>query len=275
MVTNDNKKVKIALGGVPETLLYPLWGRAKESEKAKPYLLDPKASEIVRQMDYDFARVDKVYFEFGQMWDIILHKYLDDAIKKFTADHPKATVVNIGAGLDTAFYRVDNGSIRWYDLDLPEVINLRRKLIPETDRSKCIAKSVFDLSWLDDIGPTQDGLFLFARAVFMWLEQPDLKRLFSALATRYPDAEMIFDSYKVFVTWLSDLVNRRIGLPGPKWATSGGKQIAKWSNHIEVIDEWPLFSRVPKDTSWKRQTIMLMNLCDWFRQMKVVHLQFK
>ena len=74
-------------------------------------------------------------------------KQFDDKVRAYITVHPRASVVNIGAGLDTAFYRVDNGLIHWYDLDLPLVINFRRQLLLEPERVTFIAKSFLDPSW--------------------------------------------------------------------------------------------------------------------------------
>ena len=278
MSTSQNAKIKIELGSVQETLLIALWCRATENEKEKPCLLDPKASEIVHQLDYDFSGVERALAEYTVLISNITCRYCDDATKRFIANHPRATVVNIGAGLDTTFYRVDNGSIRWYDLDLPDVIDLRRRLLPGTDRCTCIAKSVFDFSWFDDIGNPRDGLFMFARGVFVYLDVADLKRLFTALAIRFPAAEMIFNTVNVVGRWgANHLVVRRAGIreAPQKWAIGTAKQLTKWDNRIEIVDEWPLFSRVPKDPSWKWNIVMFMNFTDRLKCMNMIHLRFK
>jgi len=274
---SQNARIKIELGSVQETLLFALWCRAKESKKDKPYLLDPKASEIVHRLDYDFGRMDKAISEYIVLVSNITCRYCDDAIKRFIADHPRATVVNIGAGLDTTLYRVDNGVLRWYDLDLPDVIDLRKRLMPETDRSQCIARSVFDFAWFDDIGAPQDGLFMFARGVLCYLETPDLKRLFSTLAVRFPGAEMMFNSYNSMGRWGGNhLAVKRAGIRDAplKWAIPRAAELTRWDRRIEVIDEWPVFSRVPRDPSWKRTTVVFKSVLDWFNCMNMVHLRF-
>jgi O-methyltransferase involved in polyketide biosynthesis len=272
-----NAKIKIELGSVQETLLIALWCRARENEREKPCLLDPKASEIVHQLDYDFSRMEKGLAEYTVLLSNITCRYCDDAIRRFTADHPRATVVNIGAGLDTTLYRVDNGLLRWYDLDLPDVIDLRQRLMPETDRSRCIARSVFDFTWFDEIGASQDGLFMFARGVLCYLDTADLKRLFSAITVRFPGAEMIFNSYNAIGIWGGNhLVVKQAGIRDAplKWAIPRPAQLTKWDSRIEVVDEWPVFSRVPRDSSWKWATVIVAGLFDMFRCMSMVHLRF-
>jgi O-methyltransferase involved in polyketide biosynthesis len=275
---NQSARIKIELGSVQETLLIALWCRARENEREKPCLLDPKASEIIHQLDYDFGRMDRALTEYVVLVSNISCRHCDDAIKGFIADHPKGTVVNIGAGLDTTFYRVDNGSLRWYDLDLPDVMELRQRLMPETDRSKCIAKSVFDSSWFDDIGVPQDGLFMFARGVFCYFDAADLRRVFSALAIRFPGAEMVFNSYNALGRWGGNhLAVRRAGIRDAplKWAIGRADQLTEWDGSIEIVDQWPMFSRVARDPSWKWTTAFLVNLSDRFRFANMIHLRFR
>jgi O-methyltransferase involved in polyketide biosynthesis len=277
MSADQNARIKIELGSVQETLLLALWCRARESQKEKPLLLDPKASEIMHRLDYDFSRMERTIKEYAVLISNVSCRYCDDAVHGFIAAHPQATIVNIGAGLDTTFYRVDNGLLRWYDLDLPDVIDLRRRLMPETDRSQCIPKSVFDFGWFDNVGTHQDSLFFFARGVFCYLDATDLRRLFSALPTRFPGAEMVFNSYNAVGRWGGNhLAVRRAGIRDArlKWAIGSAKQLMEWDRRIEVIDEWPMFSRIARDPSWKPTTRLLAKLSDWFRFTSMVHLRF-
>jgi hypothetical protein len=101
--------------------------------------------------------------------------------------------VNLGAGLDTTFYRVDNGLIHWYDLDLPEVIDVRRQLLPEPDRVTYIAKSIFDQSWYTDVRHTEGGVFMIAGGLLHWLDELRVKQLFLMLADNFPGGEIVFN----------------------------------------------------------------------------------
>lgn len=277
MSADQNVRIKIELGSTQETLLLALWCRAKESQKGRPLLMDPKASEIVRRLDYDFGRIDRTMSEYIVLVSNVCSRYCDDATKAFVANHPKSTVVNIGAGLDTSFYRVDNGSLKWYDLDLPDVIDLRRRLLPETDRSRCIAKSVFDFSWFDDIAAPTNGLFMISHAVLPYLDAADVRRLFSTLSVRFPGAEMIFNYYNVVGRrGANRLAVKRSGIKDAtiNWSIAGAKELARWGGGVEVVDSWPVFSRVSRDPSWKWNTVMMMNFFYWFRCMSMVHLRF-
>ncbi|MGZ7134728.1 MAG: class I SAM-dependent methyltransferase [Methanobacterium sp.] len=137
------------LKGIPETSLIPLWARAVEAKQPHPIIIDEKAIEIMEQIDYDFSKFNNQ--EPTQISIAIRTEILDKATKDFIEKYPTAVIINLGCGLDTRFLRVDNDKIHWYDLDLPEPIQIRRHFFDETTRYKMIAKSVFDYSWIEDI----------------------------------------------------------------------------------------------------------------------------
>ncbi|MGB8311981.1 MAG: class I SAM-dependent methyltransferase [Halobacteriota archaeon] len=197
-------KVKVRLGGVSGTLLFPLWGRAQLSKEYSSLFYDAKAIELVERIDYDFSASDMPFV--GIMFNIsrkgnllpvfslvaLMAKQFDDKIKTYITEHPHASVVNIGSGLDATFYRIDNGTIHWYDLDLPAVIDVRKQLLPEPDRVTYIAKSLLDPSWCDDIEHTEDGVFIIAGEVLQFFEEAQVKQFFSMLADNFPDGEIVF-----------------------------------------------------------------------------------
>lgn len=117
-----NSKTELKSQTVQSTMLLPLWGRATASEKNPGILYDKEAIEIINNCDYDFSGVAKTFGEFGGLCYVVRARKTEDTIRKFIGRHPRATIVNIGAGLDTTFSRVDNGTIRWYNLDLPDAI---------------------------------------------------------------------------------------------------------------------------------------------------------
>jgi O-methyltransferase involved in polyketide biosynthesis len=147
------KKIAIQLGRVQETLLLPLVSRAKETEYKKPLLNDTKAVELFNQLDVDRKKLLRNITEIG-VHGLCYRAYkMDEAIKVFLQQHPNGKILDIGAGLDTTYYRCDNGKALWYDLDLPDSISLRKQLLPEpNNRVRYIAKSMLDYSWIDDIG---------------------------------------------------------------------------------------------------------------------------
>ncbi len=107
-------------------MLIPLWGRAYGSEKNKNILDDTEAIRIIKEFDFDFSTIENTFGEYGCITYITRARKIDDTIKQFITKHPNATIVNIGSGLDTTFSRIDNGTIHWYNLDLPDAISFRK-----------------------------------------------------------------------------------------------------------------------------------------------------
>jgi len=147
---NDDSN-QLQLGSIQETLLLPLWGRAIETQKQKPLLIDNKAVSIINSILYDFTVISENINALTRISWIARSIYFDQKIKAFIDVFPEATIINIGCGLDTTFDRVDNGKIQWIELDLPDTIELRKKYIPESDRRRFISRSVFDKNWYNSI----------------------------------------------------------------------------------------------------------------------------
>ena len=118
---------------------------------------------------------------------------MDEIVLNFLQRYPDAAVVNLGAGLDTQFSRVDNGHAIWYDIDLPESIQLRRRFFDETDRYRMIACSALDFSWMDEI-EQQSHIMFVAAGLLPYLPPDDVKRLIEVLSTRFPGSEIVFDT---------------------------------------------------------------------------------
>jgi O-methyltransferase involved in polyketide biosynthesis len=196
-------KITVKLSGVSASMLRCLWARAQLSKEYSSLFYDEKAVELVEKIDYDFSTSDMpfegIMFNISRKGNVpefglftLRAKQFDEKAKAYIAEHSRASIVNIGAGLDTTFYRVDNGLIHWYDLDLPAVIELRKQLLPEPDRVTYIAKSLLDPSWCADIN-TEHGVFMIAGGIFMWFEKSQVQQFFSMLADNFPDGEIVFN----------------------------------------------------------------------------------
>ena len=273
---NRKKKEKI-LEGIEETLIFPLWARAKDFEEEHPILNDQKANEIINDFNFNYSEIEKDYGLMQIIAMSVRSKNIDDVIKNFLEDHPKATVVSIGSGLGTAFYRVDNGKIKWYDLDLPNVIDIRKKLLPEIERVKYIGKSVFDYTWFDDIKYGDDGLIFLANGVLMYFDENQLIDLFSALATRFPGREIVFDAHSKIAITAGNKVNlERYGVNARmKWGIRRAKKITRWNVRIEVIDEFSMYAHTPRNSVWDEAIIRKMDIVDNRKLANIFHLRFK
>ncbi len=136
------EKIKPILSGSAETMLLSFYARAKYSKKKSAKFHDAKAEALIDRIDYDFAAADKdITMSSGVIARTIV---IDELVKEFIEQYPDCTVVNIACGLDTRFYRMDNGRIAWYNLDLPEVISLRDQIYQEKDRPISVGISALD-----------------------------------------------------------------------------------------------------------------------------------
>jgi O-methyltransferase involved in polyketide biosynthesis len=230
-----------SLSGVAETLLIPLAIRGFESQRPDALVKDERAEALIGQMDQDFLRSKLAKIEdYSQVATILRSLEFDRHAQDFLARHPQAVVVHIGCGLDTRFERVDDGQVEWYDLDLPEVIDLRRKLIGgEGERYHLLACSVLDEAWLDTVAAHRPRPFLFlSEGVFMYLEEGQVRSLVLRLWEYFRGAELAFDAFSPLMCWANNL---RVTLTGvgarSLWALKNGHDLERWSDGIRLVDE--------------------------------------
>jgi O-methyltransferase involved in polyketide biosynthesis len=180
------------LGDVQRTLFFPLLARARETERKRPLLRDPKAVELVRAIDFDPVAYDQGIMGFVML---IRTMILDWWVSQFLAAHPGGTVVELGTGLNTRFERTDNGSVRWIDLDLPDTIELRRRFFADTERRRMLPASLLDEDWLADVARRPDPYFFVSDGVLVYLREADVAGTLTRIAARFPDAMLAFDTY--------------------------------------------------------------------------------
>jgi len=273
----NKEKKKVELGKLQETMVLPLWGRFLESKKNDPLVYDSKAIEIINNMDYDFSEMENKLTEYHALAWAVRSKTMDVAVENFIKKHPKAVIVNIGAGLDTSFERADNGEITWYDLDLPDAIEFRKKFIDETDRRCYISKSVFDYSWFDDIKSKNNNILFIASGVLEFFKEEDLKKLFYELACKFPNGELFFDTLSEEGLKYANDVMVKAGMKEGmmEWGINSANEITKWNDKIEVADEFSYYERIPRKKEWSNSVVETMNMCDKMKYANFYHLKFK
>ena len=269
-----NKQDKIKLGSIQETLLLPLWGRAVETKKPKPFLIDEKAVSIIENITYDYSLFSKNVTKLTRVSWISRSIFFDKKIKEFIGTYPEATVVNIGCGLDTTFDRVDNGKIQWIDLDLPDVIELRKKYISETVRSQFVAKSVFDTTWYENIKNRHDVMLLIAGVIY-YFDESEVKTLFNDFHTFIPGTEIVFDySSTKGVKVANKKVIDKAGMDKSaylKWGIDNIFDIEKWDSYIKVISNLPMFREYKMNYPLIKR--IGMNISDTLKIMSLAHIK--
>jgi O-methyltransferase involved in polyketide biosynthesis len=237
----------LTLSGVSETLLIPLYVRAMESQRPDAMMKDEKAVALVTQMSYNFDRVRQIPMtEAHKVTRIMLTREMDRYARDFLSRHPQAVVVHIGCGLDARFERVDNGRVEWYDLDLPDVIELRRKFIgDEKERYHLLGCSVHEDAWQEAMRVHSQRPFLFlAENVFVYFMQAQVKLLVLTLRDQFPGAELVFDGWKPFFVWLGNrqLSNSKFaGLL--HWGFWRSRALEGWGDGIHMLSQWGFFDQ--------------------------------
>lgn len=209
-------KVHVELGGVPETLLWTLYHRAAEARRPDAVLHDPRAVELIERIDYPFAERFGAS-GFGQ-WQALRARTFDREVRRFLAAHPAATVVALGEGLETQFWRVDDGRVTWLTVDVPEAIAARERLLPPSPRQRQLAYSALDTRWMDEVDASR-GILVTAQGLLMYFEPADVHRLIAGCAERFSGGELIFDAVP---RWLSERTRRQ------RLATTSGYQPPPW-----------------------------------------------
>lgn len=188
--------VPTALGPVEETMLITLWARAEEAVRADAIARDEHAPVLRRAIRYDFDR-----FRHGwksQVGVAVRTRRIDDLVRRHLGAHDAPVVVNIGAGLDTRFARVDDGRVRWFDLDAPAAVAFRRHVCGDdaldTPRYRLRAASLLDPAWLPEIDVARpEQVLVIAEGVLMFFPAHEIRALLTRLAARFPGGGLVFD----------------------------------------------------------------------------------
>lgn len=235
----------VRLGTIQETLLIPLYGRAVESRKAEAVLRDPRAEEMVAAIDYDFARFDGGP---SLMGTVLRTTLFDHWVGDFLAAHPAGTVVEIGTGLNTRYERIDNGRAHWFELDLPDVIELRRTFFTDTPRRRTIAASVLDEAWTEAVSAAAaPPYFLAAEAVLPYLTEAEVRQVVGMLAERFPGALLALDTTGPGMVETQDThdalskVEARI-----QWNCPNPRRLAAWCPGTKLLASHTMTSLPPE-----------------------------
>ncbi|MGV8092661.1 MAG: class I SAM-dependent methyltransferase [Mangrovibacterium sp.] len=260
---------------IPETMLIPLWARAVETSQANPIIEDHKAEEMISQIDYDFSRFNKVWM--SQVGCSIRTMLLDRATCDFLNQNKGAVVVNLGCGLDTRSERLkDAGASIWYDLDLPEAIQLRRHFFKESSYNRFIEKSILDFSWIDNIEQNDKPVLIIAEGLLMYFTEDELKPLFNAITNHFNKVEMLFEMLSPLLVGKSkhhDALKKTGGKAEFKWGIRDTKEMERWNNRIRYIEEWNYFDFYRKRWRFLRFPAMIPAFKNNFNN-RIVHLKF-
>jgi O-methyltransferase involved in polyketide biosynthesis len=255
------------LTGVSETALMTLQVRANEARRPDSIIDDPMAIRLADSIDFDFAK-----FGFSRRQDMAVRALaFDREVRRYLGDHSKATVVALAEGLQTSFYRLDAADVghefRWLTVDLPPMIELRRKLLPQSERVEICAQSALDFSWMDQVD-TEHGVFITTEGLLMYLQPEESLGLIAACAERFEGGRMMFDLPPAwFARWISRGMLRpslRYKVPAMPFSMTPS-QLAKLTDEIpgiRAVHDVPLppgRGRIFNALTWTAQRVPLFD----------------
>ena len=192
----ERQKLHIQKNTLQETLILPLYARKLCIEWFPSLYQDPDTTQFVEQLDYDPSKIEKKTSKFVQRYGAleITMRQIDLMIevKEYLTKHPDAAVINMGCGLDQTAKSCDNGTCKIYNIDRPEIIEVREELIPQREREQNIACDLNDLSWFDKIDDKGGSVF-FAAGVFYYFQITEVQHLINKMAERFRGGKMLFD----------------------------------------------------------------------------------
>jgi methyltransferase (TIGR00027 family) len=266
---------KIQFTKEKETMLMTLSGRAIQSQWKDPILYDPWAEEAMRHIDYDISRAYKgvgswsMWSEIGCTIIATRAATFDQLTKGFLADHPDAVVIQVGCGMDSRVFRVDPpATIQWFDVDYPDVIELRRRLFPQRDDYHMIGAPLDDLRWVDEL-PRDRPALMIAEGVLHYLSEMEVKALLNAVVAHFPGGQMIFD---ICNSMIVKRAGSNVGGTGAtyRWGLDDPQDIKRLEPRLELVKELSMqdlvgFSRFP---FWVRGMYRLIELSSTLRRME-------
>lgn len=191
----SSTKTKIHLTKVQETLLITLYAKAIDNRSERPILHDAKADELVEMIDYDFTKLNS----WGNDNLIVVRaKQYDEWIQEFIKHNPACIVLHLGCGLDTRITRITPPArVNWFDVDFPDVIQLRKNFYADGAGYRMIASSITDPAWLQEI-PTGQPTLIVAEGVLEYLTREEVKTLLNRLTDYFSHGKIAFDVMNSF-----------------------------------------------------------------------------
>lgn len=267
MSTLDNDKLKKIFGNVAETMLITLYARAVETETRNPIVEDWKAVEIVKRLKEHnpeiVAKFNKTpNFKKLAAFISMRARRFDHFVRNFVKKNPNGMVVNMGCGLDTRYERLNlqhKKETEWFDLDLSEVIDIKKLFFQETEQYHLIGASVAESKWMAPIAEKKRPVLFIAEGLFMYLTEGVVKSLVLRLQENFPGCELACEvSHSMIVRRMQRGIKRKfkkelcIRDVTYKFGMKNARHFEKWNSDIQLLEEWTCFDDREKKLGWMR-----------------------
>ena len=275
-------KYKIEKNTVQETLIIPLYARKMCSELYPELYRNETAQRLMDAVDYDFSALEKksesLMQRFGFLEVAMRQNDLAYEVRAYLQSHPRASVVNLGCGLDNTGRSCDNGTCRIYNVDFPDVIRVRNDLLPAGEREENIPCDLNDTAWFAKIDASEGAVF-FAAGVFYYFLREQVQKLVQAMADAFPGGVLVFDAANkkavklMLKTWLKDAGIQDVGAYFA--VADAKKELFAWDSRLQVSSRGYMLGyndlRVPSVSGFFR---FLAKVGDGMMKMQIVRLAF-
>ena len=274
-------KFKVEEGTVQETLMMPLYGRVYCEEHFPNTFPNKVAKELAANVDYDFNKVKSS--ELNMVTWGLRARMLQDAAKDYLMKRPKATIINLGCGLDLSFSEIDNGTCRFINMDLPDVIEARERIISCKEREMNFAGNLMDLTWMERIQAepygvnVNDGVFIICGGVLMYFSTEQMKRFFLAIAKAFPGGGICFDGENQRGLEKSNKIVRKTGNGSEiQFPIENSRELfSSWGECFQNVRERPLPVYVRKSREVPLKWKIILSLGMRLGMVKLIDVSFK
>ena len=230
-----SKTERVHLTAEKETLLITLYAKALDSRSEKPVLSDQKADEMVKVIDYDFEKLIPPEDLNSANLVVIRAKQIDAWIEEFLKAHSDAVVLNLGCGLDTRVSRINpSEDVSWFDVDYPEVINLRGKFYSNQDTYQMVESSLTELGWLEKM-PDNKPVMVVAEGVLEYLTEAEVKTLLNRLTDHFSTGQIVFDVMNSFAIESGQKSLKKTTGAEHKWAVDDIQKVDALNSKLKRI----------------------------------------
>ena len=244
-----NSQVKLE-DAVAETALIPLVMKAREAQHPRSIWTDPDSVHMLQALSLNTEQYGKS--PFSAIGVLLRAKHFDRAARQFikaNSGSQQPVIIQLGCGLDTRFRRIEaNGKAIFYDLDLPEMIELRERLLPATGSQSYWATSMLDPAWMQEIQqrhPNQPKLILI-EGVLMYFESETVKQFFSNLVQHFPNTEVLFDAIQPYMQKQGkrhDTVKQTRA--DFQWGVAEANELEGWDSRLQLLNRFYFFRDEP------------------------------
>ena len=267
---------KLNLDTLEETLFVPMRGRVFCSRTFPDTFKDEKALEIAKDLPEEYMNLERET-EYTLMASAIRSKNMDIYIKKFLSKNPNGTIINIGCGMETTFYRNDNGKCIFIEMDLEEVTSMREKVFGKNKRDIILTKSLLDYSWIEDVKKIAKGPYLIiASGVFYYFPKDQIiefLRKVKLLGT----VEILFDTVSKSGMKRTKKYMKQLGKEDATmyfYVEKGKELINEIGNNCKLIDEHDFYDFTENKSKFKFKTKLYMVISDKLHMVKMIQLKY-